>query len=598
MTNPINPINKQIELKQKNLDKLIELKEKQIFEQQAFNKIHFTDENIQDYEYFENNIFTKCPMILLENGDLKYYSFKKNNYFLFKNNQEIYNVLYSLFRFTGSNIKSLNEVISKGLKAHALTFRAKHVKELNVNEIAFKDCIFNINTLQIQQNTPEIYASNQIPINFKDVVNFNEEQLATPIIDNYLSDWLVSKDDNKTEEQKEKEIKQVTCIKEMIGFMFHREFSLQKIFMFVGNGSNGKSTLINLIQTMLGEENYSTILLEQLVNDNDYSRACLFEKLVNFGADVSSKQIVNTNKFNLLTGDKVRAREIYKPSFEFKSYAKHIFSCNTLPSVKDNTDGYHRRWVIITFPNNFEGTEIINQNKKTINKSDFDIIESCKPEFAKFIFKCILAYRNNTLKNRYFTGELNLREKKKLYRDLSNPIDYFIQENLEFLDEEYFANDYSMHTAIYKSNLDNAINNYLQKINKTHMIQSKGYTKYIKPYLGDDNSRILVNRSYKNKEGNLTSKTYYNGVRFKTILCKLYDPEINKFKVIYLFGDIDYNEGKYNIQDMLNIFKIYKEDELKILIQKLKKQGVINEIKSGIYRFENINNKRDDVNEL
>ena len=568
-------------MKEQQLDSLIELKEKQIFEQQAFNKIHFTDENIQDYDYFENHIFSKCPIILLNDGNLKYYSWDKHNYVLFKNTQEIYNLLYSIFRFSGSNIKSLNEIISKGLKTHALTFYKNNIKELNENEIMFLDCVFNIDTLEVKPTSPEIYASNQIPINFRDVVHLNEDQLQTPNFDKYLYDWLhVPNDPEKTNET-------ITCIKEMIGFLFKKDYTLSKAFILVGNGSNGKSTLINLIQQMIGKGNYTTFQLEELVHNKDYCKAELFEKLVNLGSEISDKEITNPSYFKALTGDTISAREIYKKTFEFKNYCKQIFSANKIPIVKDASDGFHRRWVIVDFPHSFESA--------SKNISETQILNDCKPEFARFIFKCLLAFKN-VIKNRKFSGELSVQDKKKLYNSLSNPILTYIEENIEVLEEGTFSytNDKdNENNVIYKTDLDSEVNKYLKSVNKLDLYDKKGYAKYLLNFI--DSSRKLCDKNHKktNADGKeyITTVIYFAGVRFKhkpnpTKEIKIYDVKSNKFKEIKEFRDVEYGV-EYNWSQVCSIFNSYSEDELRQVIKDWKKQGAVTEVRSGTYRFEN-----------
>jgi len=60
----------------------------------------------------------------------------------------------------------------------------------------------------------------------------------------------------------------------------------------------------------------------------------------------------------------ITAEHKNRPHFQFKNYAKLIFSANEIPYSKDGTDAYFRRWIIINFPNTFndEGDNLKNPN--------------------------------------------------------------------------------------------------------------------------------------------------------------------------------------------------------------------------------------------
>ena len=54
--------------------------------------------------------------------------------------------------------------------------------------------------------------------------------------------------------------------------------------------------------------------------------------------------------FKMLTGnDTVSGEHKFKDRFDFRSYAKLIFSCNKIPETKDKSIAYFRRWIIINF---------------------------------------------------------------------------------------------------------------------------------------------------------------------------------------------------------------------------------------------------------
>lgn len=124
-------------------------------------------------------------------------------------------------------------------------------------------------------------------------------------------------------------------------------------YMLSGEGSNGKSTYLTLIERFLGKSNISNVSLQELCNDR-FKASQLVGKLANIYADIPKYPIKYTGKFKMLTGgDRMTVEKKYKDPFEFTNTARLIFSANELPEVSDQTFAFWRRWIVIEFPNKF-----------------------------------------------------------------------------------------------------------------------------------------------------------------------------------------------------------------------------------------------------
>jgi len=145
----------------------------------------------------------------------------------------------------------------------------------------------------------------------------------------------------------------VSIMWELIGYCLYRGYPFQKAALFLGEGANGKSTLINALVDFLGEDNVSTVELQDFADDR-FATSDLEGKLANVAADLSDEELERTGTFKELTGgDRIRAQRKYEPSFEFKNQATLIFSANDPPTAEDNTYAYERRWLYFEFPHTF-----------------------------------------------------------------------------------------------------------------------------------------------------------------------------------------------------------------------------------------------------
>ena len=127
--------------------------------------------------------------------------------------------------------------------------------------------------------------------------------------------------------------------------------------LFVGEGNNGKSTLLSVLVAVLGKENVAAETLTSLT-ENRFAPANLWGKKANIFADLPTNPLRYTSVFKALTGgDKVRAEAKFGRTFYFVNGAKLVFSANELPEVNDRTRAFWRRWYLIRFEQDFTGRE-------------------------------------------------------------------------------------------------------------------------------------------------------------------------------------------------------------------------------------------------
>lgn len=150
---------------------------------------------------------------------------------------------------------------------------------------------------------------------------------------------------------------------ELIGYCLYRGYPFQKAFMFLGEGANGKSTLLSALREFLGRGNVAAVTLQSLT-DNQFSASSLEGKLANLAPDLDSEALGDTGTFKALSGgDMIEADQKYQEPIKFENAATLIFPANRMPTSPDGTFAYRRRWHYFKFPNEFEGDDAVPQEK-------------------------------------------------------------------------------------------------------------------------------------------------------------------------------------------------------------------------------------------
>ena len=148
-------------------------------------------------------------------------------------------------------------------------------------------------------------------------------------------------------------------ISKWISYSFVPGNQHQQALMCPGGGSNGKSTLFSVWQSILGVGNFSTRSLHDL-EEKQFATYDLYGSLVNFGSEISSRAIAKKDgMFKAITGgDQVTVEPKHQNTFQMIALCILVFSANKLPFLNDRTYGNLRRWVYIPFDQKLKGDDV------------------------------------------------------------------------------------------------------------------------------------------------------------------------------------------------------------------------------------------------
>ena len=147
---------------------------------------------------------------------------------------------------------------------------------------------------------------------------------------------------------------------QLVGYLMSGETSLQQMWLFVGNGSNGKSTLLKILQKVFGPE-YAQQAPESVLtgraNPGAASPDLARLKGVRLAllAETGFGQSFNESRLKgLVAADTTTARALYSEFEEFTPQAKFVLATNHLPVVRGSDKGIWRRLVVVPFEAEFE----------------------------------------------------------------------------------------------------------------------------------------------------------------------------------------------------------------------------------------------------
>ena len=140
----------------------------------------------------------------------------------------------------------------------------------------------------------------------------------------------------------------MAVLQEAFGCCFLGRNVYEVFFVLHGVGRNGKSTVLNVLRTLLGVENVSSLSMEQLSEPTFAMQ--LDNKIANICGDMNALDQVQEGLLkSIVSGDLISARRLYKDPVQFRARCIPWFSCNTLPRFSDTSMGIWRRMQLIPF---------------------------------------------------------------------------------------------------------------------------------------------------------------------------------------------------------------------------------------------------------
>lgn len=346
--------------------------------------------------------------------DFKIHEYVKQNYHLFVMGSIPYIYEKGVFRqdANGSNLKTIirDLILPQFVKAPTikriydlfisdarLQMTAQEINSYPKYWINFTNGMYDPIDNMMMPHDPCYYAINQIPHDFIFNANCNN---------GFASDWINSlfdKDDDRE------------MLLQYIGYCMTIDTSQQKLLILNGSGGTGKSTLIKVVNAMVGSDNIASISLNSLTS-NRFASFGLVGKLVNSCADLEIDALTDTSTVKKVLGeDSIMSEAKGKDAIQFTSYAKLLFSTNELPIVKcEKTNGFYRRLLILSM------------NKIPPNK-DTRLFNKLEEHIDDFISLSVQALRRMYKNGPITESENSIEAVKKLWCD-SDTVEAFLND--------------------------------------------------------------------------------------------------------------------------------------------------------------------------
>ena len=292
---------------------------------------------------------------------------------------------------------TIDRVYKLFLQDYAIEKLPEDLNKHSGHYINFENGMYDAKRKTVFPHTPKIMSVNQVPMVYipdGDHGSGNE-------IEKFLRYAIPDEEDRE-------------MLLEYIGLCCSVDTSQQKMLVICGEGGTGKSTIINLIQKLVGKRNISNVAMSKL--QDNFQAIRMMGKLLNSCADLEIDALDDVTMIKKLIGeDSISDSYKGKDIISFDNYAKLLFSTNELPLVRnEKTDGFYRRLLVLTM------------NEVPAHR-DPDLPRRLEAELPYLLHMAMEAL-NRMYARGYIIVSQNSIEKTKQLRNDSDTVEAFLDE--------------------------------------------------------------------------------------------------------------------------------------------------------------------------
>ncbi len=207
-------------------------------------------------------------------------------------------------------------------------------------------------------------------------------------------------------------------LQEFFGYCLTRDTKREKALLLLGETRSGKSTILETIVGLIGEENCSSVTLDSI--SNPQFTPLLINKLVNIDWDVNATAEDYEANFKIITtGEPIRVNQKFIKAFTFRPYCKMIMAANKFPRITDHSSAFYTRLILLPCNRQFSPHE-----------QDIDLKVKLKQELPGIFNWAVKGLIRLEQRKIFEVNKKFMTDAIEELREESNPVDVFFKENV------------------------------------------------------------------------------------------------------------------------------------------------------------------------
>lgn len=311
----------------------------------------------------------------------------------------------TLYRIVEKYDYQLNETKFKEICFILQSLAPRRVRESERDLVAVNNGIFNYATKTLMPFTPDrVFLT-------KSHVNYNPSAKLV----------VIHNDDDNTDWDVDSWLNELSDDPEIVGLLWEMLSAIirpfvpwnQSIWLYSTTGNNGKGTLCELMRNLCGNGMHTSISL------GDFGKEFALQPLLHCNAIIVDENDVGKYLDSLatmkavVTGDIIQINRKFRNPISFRFRGFMVQCINDLPRIRDKSDSFYRRQILVPMDKCFTGAE------RRYIKNDY----LSRPEVLEYVLKKVLHTNFYAL-----STPVRCRDLLGSYKEMNDPVREFMAE--------------------------------------------------------------------------------------------------------------------------------------------------------------------------
>lgn len=275
----------------------------------------------------------------------------------------------------------------------------------NSKRLNFPECEYDPATNAIHKHDKDNYSTTRLPYSYN-------PEAKCPMWIKALNEML--------EDNQEK----IDTLQEFFGYCLHTEMQLKKALLLLGESNTGKSTVLFVLEDILGEINYSSVSLKNM--GHPQYTPMMINKLVNIDSDVDRNATDYEANFKKITSfEEIECNQKYIAAFRFRPECRIVLAANIFPKITDHSSAFYNRLIVVPFDRIFDEEE-----------QDPMLRIKLKSELSGIFNWCVEGYQRLKQRGKFKVYDFSKQAVDEL-EDNNNPSNLFFREHIEISVNDY-----------------------------------------------------------------------------------------------------------------------------------------------------------------
>lgn len=250
--------------------------------------------------------------------------------------RQLHNYIYSLIPLDTNKTSNKAKEVTESIRTITYSNKTKNHNKKYINVL---NGVIDIENKKLLEHNPNFKTTLQFKAKYIEEQKF-EELFKTSNFKKFLESTLSKSN--------------IITLQEMFGLILSPHAKeVQKAFILLGDGSNGKSAVADVIIGLLGGSSHISCLgLGDF--EKQFDLASIEGKHLNMNTDDESTGLEKSGTFKkVIAGDPVDIERKGKDKIPYQPNMTCIIGLNKLPATADKSHGFYRRQCIISFEQTF-----------------------------------------------------------------------------------------------------------------------------------------------------------------------------------------------------------------------------------------------------